>query len=256
MNACLVTKLKGTVNNDNLPVFGALTFETEGNGKVISKAIINPVPVTIKILSGDATLNIYETPDVKLKELKIPANYAGWITITDSTDSSSIISINNKYNINILVIDELIKSNSFDISKLSYMNNLKSFGCYESSNRMLIGKLNDIEAPLKSLKNFSVNDIATTFEGNLIDIPKYYPALENITLFNLSSDFAFKGCDLVDFIKEYIKQGRTEGTITTGWFRTNQVTFNGQPMENTKYDDQPITWTEHSISIAGETVEI
>lgn len=114
-NNCLVTKLKGTVNNDNLLKFGEFVIINSDN---------RSGEITLRAHSGTITVTTYQENGTLVNTYTVGTSNEN-IAISSSEKK---ISINNKYNLSIYGTDSLILA-STDLNALLYSNDLRAIYC-------------------------------------------------------------------------------------------------------------------------------
>lgn len=165
---CLVTKLKGVVNNDDLPVYGELVLETRlltGNYSCgITIEAVEPITVSVRDGGYFSTVKANVETD-RLTSINIPAN-----TSTDLyfANTAPTIHISDKYAVKSLYAITSGASNpnflAFDVAKLEGCEALETLrivftGCY--------GRASSLGA-LASLKNVYVSGTGLT--GNIASL--------------------------------------------------------------------------------------
>ena len=183
---CLVTKLKGTVDNANLLKMGEIRFGVEGTAAITIRAISGK-SVVATIIEGTGTFN---------------ATHTNTVTLTDSTTEASItastpciISINDKYSIETLAVNNgQIDYN--DASTLEYCHNLKSIigFSFNSTDFMTFkNKANATSIRFNAKNPFNINNITgynslktlitpNAVDGNINTINLNFPIIKNLGL--------------------------------------------------------------------------
>lgn len=114
-NNCLVTKLKGTVNNDNLLKFGEFVIINSDN---------RSGQITLRAQSGTITVTTYKEDGTLVNTYTVGTSIEN-IAISSSEKK---ISVDNKYNLSIYGTDNLILA-STDLNALLYSNYLRAIYC-------------------------------------------------------------------------------------------------------------------------------
>lgn len=125
-NECLVTKLKGNVQNDNLPYFNALLFEVSAGKKISVNVGITPINASAKLV-GNGHFETSNGTNIG-KTYSFPST--GEVSIYAVSDGSSCkVYITPKYNFDYLSLTGLtdtaisgIDDGIIDISQFIYNN--------------------------------------------------------------------------------------------------------------------------------------
>lgn len=140
---CLVTKLKGTVNNDNLEILGTIVLKTKNTSgtKITISALNGTVAKPVKISVSNGALYPYNSST----ELAQPASRgaAKNLPIDISTTSAGKLYIADKYNLTQFTPkDELIDSNYLDLDDFTLCTGLTrfQFGDYGKGTLSKLGK--------------------------------------------------------------------------------------------------------------------
>lgn len=192
-NNCLVTKLKGTVNNDNLLKFGEFVIINSDN---------RSGQITLRAQSGTITVTTYQEDGTLVNTYNVGTSDEN-IAISSSEKK---ISVDNKYNLSIYGTDNLILA-STDLNALLYSNYLRAIYCSTNAwlqdhsfdilnakrwsnliNITLInsfnitGTLNDIATHpnVANIENIDIHE--TAIRGSLNDVT----SMPKITLINVS----------------------------------------------------------------------
>jgi len=122
---CLVTTLKGSVNNDNLRRLGEIFFSTYQAEEAVADSnyipIATPVPIEVRVVSGNGYLTDSDLVSNPVKE-KTFSN--GNISIYFS-NHDMVIGVRPKYTMNRIGIGSYTAQYAnwgFDLSELAYMN--------------------------------------------------------------------------------------------------------------------------------------
>ena len=149
--------------------------------------------------------------------------------------------------------------------KLSDLTPLTSLTTLIISSASLTGKLSDL-TPLTSLTTLDLsytnissdiselNSLSSLTTLRLGNSPNITGDIKNIsiplTFINIGSTQVIG--DLVEFVKTQRKAGRTTGSLSSDAWGIN-ITFNGIPY---KAVNQKLTWTDSTISLGDETIEM
>lgn len=131
MKNCLVTKLKGTVNNDTLPKLGVLKMKaspvTISHASQATMKLTTNDTITVKALGGgyfsDRGYEYIETDKLTEKVINASNNVTLYFK-----NASYDVEVTNKYSITSITINiayiNAMSVLSFDLSELAYCNNL------------------------------------------------------------------------------------------------------------------------------------
>lgn len=186
VNNCLVTKLKGNVDNANLLKMGEIRFGVKGTAFLSIKAVSGK-SVVATIIEGTGTFNATHTNTVTL------TNSTTVASITASTPC--IISINDKYSIE----DLLINNGQFDYndaSTLEYCTNLKSVSDFSFNITDFVNlknKANISSIYFAAKEPFNIDTVtgydsleiletSTAVDGNINTINLNFPSIKSLRL--------------------------------------------------------------------------
>lgn len=183
---CLVTKLKGTVDNANLLKMGEIRFGVKGTAAITIKAISGK-SVVATIIEGTGTFNATHTNTVTL------TNSATEASITASTPC--IISINDKYSLEGLGVNNS-QADYNNASTLEYCSNLVStIGfSFDSIDFMNFkNKANATSIYFYAKNPFNINNITgynslktlittSAVDGDINTINLNFPSVRNLSL--------------------------------------------------------------------------
>lgn len=278
---CLVTKLKGVVDNNNLPKYGELLWR-------ISSDDVITIEFPIYIWKN---CNVEVTGDLSIWDFKETTNYGQTYHYENSTPthnlsikikgSSGDISFTDKYSMfdnptNTVTVYDTVYDN--DIKSLKYwLKSTKLFlsvfgGKSASQNRYVkrTGTLNDIVeigVPFTSLdigysKNISGN-IATiaALKNTLTKFSAYGTPLSGsiedlgectlLVTLNFNNDINIGGT-VEGFVARQRAAGRTTAEFTQFDMSYSKVTFNGHTL--TGSTNNTLLWTANTITCYGETI--
>lgn len=273
-NKCLVTKLNGTVDNENLFKFGELRIkvDTDLEGK---KPVIN--------VGGFKNATVTVTGDLSIWDYQLTTNYGSSFHYESSSSqdptsvrikgSNGYISIINKYSmyentkypigIYDTVNDNTIKSimywfkgvefstsrigykqsqRSGDLSELASLTNLGRININYSPN--ITGNLEDLVVHKDTLKVLLANGTAIT--GSIESLGEC-TLLESLTL---------NGVNVSGTVENFVARQRLAGRTTAQFgildIGNTNITFNGH-LVNTNTSNN-FSWTENTITLNGETI--
>lgn len=269
-NNCLVTKLKGVVNNEALPKFDMITFH------VNNPENINEMLTYFKYAdSTAATKNFYEVGSGVTADFTTSQTYPRWF-------GEGYVQVKDKYNITGIILGSSYQSDritpiiDMDISQLSY-NNLQSIG--STPQGLHITELKDLQILKSTLKEISLTEkgiLVPKLSGDISDLAKFvnlellslsnisnmvYGTMEQVaTLFprlnslgNLDGSKWLTG-SIESFVSVRRSQGVTDGSVYTKWGNASNVTFNGEKLKG--QDNTPFSWTATTITYNGVTIDV
>ena len=248
MENCLVTKLKGVVNNDNLLKIG------EGIIKVIDRKV--PFQMTIGGTDGILTMMDGKTVNVGGSELTTVA-----LGITGTFPAGTYrIKISGKYGLDSLAdyyqygtdelkipVDMIAYSPNMthlgfvyvdgDIKALKELHNLQTFKVYNIS-----GVVSDLVVLLNN--NVGLNDFmifSQNFAGNLVDLAAVTKNIGvNIKDTNISGDIR-------DLVAAWRAAGITEKDMGFNLYNNRYITFGEYSNFGINNRQQRLKWTASSI---------
>lgn len=269
-NDCLVTKLKGVVNNETLPKFDMITFHVN-----------NPENSTDKMTyfkyadSTEATKNFYEVGSGVTADFITSQSYPRFT-------GEGYVRVKNKYNITDIIIygryqsDSVIPSIDIDISQLSY-NNLQSISCTPQG--LHITNLKDLQILKPTLKGITLSErdiLVPQLSGDISDLAKFVN-LEKLNLSYISNkvhgtmeqvatlfpklnslgdltDTKWLTGSIESFVSVRRSQGVNDGSVYTNWGASTDITFNGKKL--TGRENTPFSWTANTITYNGVTIDV
>lgn len=260
MENCLFTKLKGSVNNDQLLKLGELRVKIEGPANYLGLAADDGQ--TISVVDGDLLFNGQTT-------IQLTNNYQNNVNIT----GEGTVSIPNKYNLTIL---EANFKEQIDLEKLRYCTKLKTI---RLGGRSFIYDLDDFNIESSVLMNVIIESVGRIKGsiGNLLKYPLTRLWLNdaqksfNENDFSVLGEFAecttyastVVGSGLTGSIENFVAQKRlartaagleVAGTCTFNYLGDGgRITFQGTPVTNVK--DNTISWTANTITYNGTTID-
>lgn len=259
MGNCLVTKLKGSVDNDNLTVLGSLKFSVDirdgGHIANFVRSKDNSVEYTVEIISPGVTITSVEGPGAKQIDSKkgIVRYYNDKLYLSGAGSSVNVM-ISSKYDID--TIQSLSKSNGIEIklSELKYCKNLTTLDLNSYWNAT-----GDIEE-LSLCSKLEQANIAWN-EGTFGNIEKAFGTLTNLSLIGIANTVSVIDGDLKQFVQAQINAGRTScnGITFNSMQYVKALTMNGTNINyitgiNTNYT---LSWSGNKIlfkSVTGVSV--
>lgn len=267
-NDCLMTKLKGAVNNEALPKFDMITFHVN-----------NPENLTDKIThfgyvnSTNATSNYYEIGSGVTADFTKDRNYPRWF-------GEGYVRVKDKYNITDVELysgyqsDGVTPMIDMDILQLSYSNlnyisttpqtlhitnlkdlqilkpTLKSINLSEKTRSIpqLSGNISDL-AKFVNLDTLSLSYISNRVHGTMEQVATLFPKLKSL---GDLTDAAWLTGSIESFVTVRRSQGVTEGSVYTKWGTFTDITFNGKKLKGE--DNTPFSWTANTITYNGVTI--
>lgn len=286
MNNCLVTKLKGVVDNDNLNYLGWITINklTGGVSQLIFKS--QTLSVTCKIVGEGYFTNSTGTENYG-KELTITHSDIGVAYFYVSGDVRKLLVKNDESLVNISIRDNYNpQSLKMNVEDLAYITSLKNFELSKTPSYGDISKLKgsylriaiwetDIHGNLYDVLQRSLNILTqlqlntnVTIEGSLspIQLLSQDTILESINTYTsnqISGNFELLGNtninsfqigavskDITGSIEQFVankrSSGRTEGSLSFIGTNYTAVTYNNSPITN---NNVTVTWTADSITV-------
>lgn len=220
MGNCLVTKLKGTVDNNNLPVLNTFTFE-KYIGKGNSQISITPASL-IEVVEGNGHLYDDQNNDLGT------STTASWVKLL-SADTAKI-RVYNKYSAEHLVIENFKGDDLQDDIKYLSPNILQLallFPAIKDGGEGMHGSIDELPV-YANLKKLVIQNGAD-YQVNIESVPSKFPSLNICNIFINNS---MEG-DFVEMVKRYVQGGRTTGAITMGDYNyvyvpSRHLKFNGE----------------------------
>lgn len=261
MKNCLVTKLKGVVDNDQLFKLGELKVKI-GEANFLGFAADDSQ--TISVVDGDLLFNGQTT-------IQLTNTYQNNVNIT----GEGTVSIPNKYN---LTIFEANLKEQIDFKKIRYCTKLRTINLKGDD---FVYDLDDFNIESSVLTKIKI-DNALEIKGSINNLLKY----NNLTSLALNSssikhftetDFSILGkfaeCTtygatvvhgrLTGSIEDFVAQKRlartaagleVAGSCTIDWLGDGgNITFQGTIIANVS--NNTISWTANTITYNGTTIE-
>jgi hypothetical protein len=272
MKDCLVTKLKGVVDNDNLFKLGEIRCKTTSRAANFNSQTQFGIPdgvneYTIEVLDGGALL-FANGSTVGAKKVVISASDTNPCYMSEDNPGNSIVSIISKYPIKTVSSFALgFNPHDFDYNDLVGFNaegplleditiqeivskwpNLVKFSL-SAYCRNVTGKVSDL-FPLKDQLNWlNVND-NDDVEANFSDFAYF----SLITDWNANFNCKKIQGTVESFVEVKRNLGVTTGQSMFGWVGSNgDVTFNGQAIPS-PHAGQLLQWTANTITFDGVTI--
>jgi hypothetical protein len=264
-NDCLVTKLKGVVDNDNLSKLGVLQYEVYvDNGKAFGIKCANAGESVITLKNATVASVVRGTViDSTHVSIGVEGQSGNTFVTINENISSVIVEVSNKYNITYLG-DTGIKAIKGGLAETDYLSelaklclnnygsdsNLSAFANakYTDSLKLLYidnsgGKMSGDISSLsifKNLQNFRCTN-NTAINGNILS----FDTLTDLAALNI--DGTRISGTVEEFVAAQRTAGRTTGSIQLGYTMA-LVTYNGLPI--TGSSDKTLAWTADSITIS------
>lgn len=172
---CLVTKLKGTVNDSSLLALGEIDIKYKSTGKQIFK-LSSTGDVRFIVKSGNATFIGSDTVTDLGKDITV--SDGEYRTIERKDDNEVVIGIMNKYNLKNFNFNE--NDSDYDFSELAY-SPLISYKSGSSQNTGVKGDILSLPDTLKELGIYYYNNAISI--SNIIN---RWPNLEKLSLSNMN----------------------------------------------------------------------
>lgn len=269
-NECLVTKLKGTVNNNNLPRFGGFRLNVEWSddtcGDYQNRFICYGVDYYIYPISG--SISYKKATNLSDPWTLIPSDGL-FVSINDMAvfvRGSGVIEIVSKYTLGGIFLSYAIGSSEI-YSELPYMSNCSNLTAYGQRNTV---DFSSIEVGSTVLEWLGVEN--ANLRGTINKIHELYPNLKQLTvsyngaLTGALADFAdFNEITMLDFVGINITDSDKSIETLVRAFRTKQpsknaleflnppsiLTFNGQAITA----GTSLSWTSTTITFNGVTID-
>jgi hypothetical protein len=256
---CLVTKTKGTVNNDNLPVFGILRLVIDD---ATNARFMIEYPSSRKVTSND-----------------VEAGSGVSVDFSNANDpkvsGTGVLKVKDKYNITTLGLFINTPAVKVDLSELEYLALTGvSVNCPECIAEEL-GDLSVLPATLTTLtimskttyQNYLKGDIADmgskfvnlssfnlkdnkSITGKMQDIATLFPVLNNMG--DVTGLIGITG-SIEDFVHVRRTQGVTSGSVSISFGNYSGITFNGEKMTA---GGTSFSWTASTITYNGVTIDV
>lgn len=270
MEKCLVTKLKGSVQNNNLPVFNVITLDfagVSGQSQLVvganSENVIVTFAASVHDSSPSGTQIAANTP------ITVDANTRkGFFTVNNQAAVDNFVRIENIYN-----LESLISTSGFSFNQtaksglpsLAYLDNLVQFGgMMESINifnckKLFLGAVNpnaeyivegDTIQYVTSAGGFisdgpdSIQKLSMRWKGDVKDFPaqlRYYKQQSGQTF-----------GELANFVAKARLAGRTTGYLVLAWldngFYDANITLNGVSLKDNEAVT-PVTIDDTSCAV-------
>lgn len=271
MSDCLVTKLKGVVDNDNLEKLGVLKInrvynanETQNSAYlgVVRSEIPAGKTVVLKIIGDGYFADTYGGASIG-KEVEVSSEQSTAVRNLYTSNGNYEIEIHNKYDfrVNQLSKDYHTKIDDVFWTKIIGINGEGYYGSLGSLDANKITSVNLADSQYGAV-TYTNEDIA-----KLINITSFSVASERferidtntlgklINLVGANQVSVLQG-SIEDFVAEQRAGGRTtfSETLNLKWIGAlGLVTFNGATISNVQ--DGYITWTASTITFRGTTID-
>jgi hypothetical protein len=262
MGNCLVTQLKGAVDNDSLLKLGEFTID----GTTVRLITTDGQPVVARIIEGDGVF-----PN-GTKTSEVPGDY----TEVKITGGVSKVAIKDDYRLSRILASPSLK---VQLSELKYRTNLREIYLYDPAGQnhdLISGDLKDI-ANLQWLYAWFTNQYVTGDikniklmyneggpESGMIDLrncPKLYgnivdiasPYLHKLNIWSCSN----KIVGTLEALVAALRVDRPTGSIKFNMTSDTGVTFGGNHYTGDAAhasDGTDLVWTENTITWNGITV--
>lgn len=282
---CLVTKLKGVVDNNNLPKYGEVLW------RVPSETVINmPISIgafnncTIKVTGGLSIWNYGETTNygqiyhfespspedptsIKVKgsggDISLTNKYSTWdnprfftTTLYDTVYDNDIKSLKYWFKgkaIHLDVFGGKSHGQRRYVERAGTLNDLVEIG--EPFSVINVGYCNNITGDIAVIAAFK--DTLTEFYGYGTRLSGSIEDLGECTLLNVinidnSRGVSNIGGTVEGFVARQRADGRTTAELSAFSVSATNVTFNGHVL--TGNQNNTLSWTENTITCYGETI--
>ena len=278
-NDCLLTKLKGVVDNDNLKIYNTILTRENTSGNVLTFLYNASNPVKIEVIGDGTLVNVDGTVDYgKSREgTNIFAKYSG----------NGKIKISNKYDITLLHITSSTEKDLIDAEDLVFVNiteleltNIKldvnKLNITTLSNFLFTGS--NVNGNIVNLlnKNDSLTSVKfnnTNVVGDFYNIKNTIAeAITTLYMYNskISGDISafgrfvnlnqmsFSATDISGSVESFVQAARAAGRTSfanseqKNWYFNNAITFNGNAVGGGGKND--FSWTATTITLGGVTI--
>ena len=278
---CLVTKLKGVVNDDSLNKLGVLHlfqpyYEEANVDTMYMKIITGNSPVTVTV---DGTINSTQS------SITIPALSSSGFTVNNKKGGTNIW-VENIYDVKLLQLGRQYFYSQRELDALFYSKNCKGI-----SFNVTIPEAPDYTVDVKNMmnllyfvpRNISITNIREILKNKALVYVEYSSGLKiedfqnfeniqhlgqmggdfsklpkSIREYNQSNASVYSG-SIEELVANQRTAGRTTGAIKVIWLKTlQQVTFEGKVMANWWSDkgysknDGFISWDDSTITVGEE----
>lgn len=238
MGNCLITKLNGVVDNDNLPFFDKISVKFLKNASEIDS-----IRFTVGMKEGETstiTSKACTLLDFTTKQ-NIPSMTCGILNVNATTTTSTkgdVLYADNMYNITtfflgsdgIVPSDNLVEFEFEQLRNIS-LNRLHIQACFKNK------QFNDfsfLDGSVDTLETLQIGNNGTHWEDvDLMYLTKFTHLKEII-----ASAVLYKPMDYKQFALGQIANGRTSGSISC--IISSNNLFNGESISSGKYK---LTWT-------------
>lgn len=264
MENCLVTKLKGTVDNNNLKKLGVLTIKYSNYSSFDAN-----VNFAIQTVGTGVTVKAVDSYFVNSSGV----NIGDTLNISSNTDSyvlpapvgSGTIEIHNKYNLKSLKVTDT-KFDAINTSEIDYLVNVETIRVRLVGSLEYAKMLSQISIFEQKIFNNVFGDISNfaghthltelnlsnqrDVDGNILSVG------ECIALTKLSIGGTIVYGTIESFVQAQrvarVAAGLSEGNsvgITMSYLSTCNVTFDGSPVPATFNSGCVLTWTGNTMTL-------
>lgn len=273
MENCLVTKLKGTVSAD-LPVYGEMSFDIPANAAFTSFYLGCCGGSNVIKCTGDVEGWNYSST-TKLLDSETPLVVASnpsdatQIRIKSGENGGRLI-INGKYSMKVGNCDGWFKFKPTYFDTLDgYKNWFMGNGTITITSNTAHGSFEDLAGIVSGIStlilqsNSSLSGSITwlsSHKGTITNITILAPnngleaSMEDLGVFTgltTLSDYRTIQCDIEDFVRSLIANGKTTGSINATFASGHK--FNGVDVEQSA---SALTWTSTTATYKGVTVDL
>lgn len=257
MENCLVTKLKGVVDNDNLIHLN----EFRVNARVANNgnpAFKSSETQSLTILKGNATFT------GGTKSINIGQFWPSERFVTDG-DQNIVLSVADKYKL------MHVNYGPLDIESIEILKYCTELTAIELYIQFAISASELINSLPEQFTELNIGN-STQLDGNLRELADAYAStLTEIRFYNTAiiGDFGELGRfvnmttyfltpvgiigDVVDFVANKRLAGITSGSVTAEWLGGDgRIKFNGNTIQTIQ--NNTISWTADTITVNGETI--
>lgn len=239
MSKCLVTKLKASVDNPNLPLFGVFNIQmTKSSSTATFNEIIlgNQEPCEFSVDAGQ----LYNANNEPIgTKLSVGAGVGGHFRqMNEQSVDTYNLKVTNKYGLTKILMNQN-RWATVDWNDLKYCTNLELLEAYmvQSPTEVDLSEFHDIS----KLKTFNLGHTHLTV---------YFPTL--VRMDNIATTdrllFGETSGTIEEFVEAARAEGKTSGTFPF-WQYQGGVTYKGNRLGVGNENKFTLTWTADSIEL-------
>jgi hypothetical protein len=272
MGNCLVTKLKGVVDNDNLPILGKLAFNAKrgtGNNVYGLNRIGFNEDATIEVLhgsiGGQRSITIFANTFPYLIELGEFVTDEGYDYLTIVVPKYNIkyltflqsLDVNFGVNVNMNDFEYSILSGLYIIYNGDRQNKIKVI-----MNKSVSEKLTELEMASSEIQGepFDVTDLGLNGRLSRLGLGGVTNLIGSMNNLGFSPISYLGGpntknvsFNIEQFVANNRTAGRTTGSLSLPYIGACNCTFNGAAVDN--QESNSLSWTATTITFNGVTID-